>query len=392
MKIKSLLFGVAGSIAVTGAQAADLPAPEPVDYVRICDAFGTGFYYIPGTETCIRVFGRLRADYNLWSAQTGVYTAAAAGTEQGWRFRARAYIRVDTRTNTEFGLLRTFIDLWITNDNVSVNQAPFAAPRRGTITLFSAFIQFGGLTAGRTASFLDTGFGTTYGFFWNAGRSSTWTNVLAYTFAFGNGVSASISLEGVGGTFSAAGTQLGVYSGYFYPDIVANVRVDQGWGSAQLSLIAHHNRLLGVINSYGWGGNLGVNFAIPSMNATAFIQGAYGNGAIAAVHASWDCAFCFDFNAVGARTRAWSISGGLGFALTPQVSAGVEAGYMSHNFAAPAGVGDFTRWDLQGQISYRPVAGLLFGFAVEYRRFNFGAAGVGNLSDVAGLFRIQRDY
>lgn len=26
---------------------------EPVEYVRICDAYGAGFYYIPGTETCV---------------------------------------------------------------------------------------------------------------------------------------------------------------------------------------------------------------------------------------------------------------------------------------------------------------------------------------------------
>ena len=49
MKLKSLLFGSAAVLAAgTGAQAADLPTVEPVEYVRICDAFGTGFFYIPG--------------------------------------------------------------------------------------------------------------------------------------------------------------------------------------------------------------------------------------------------------------------------------------------------------------------------------------------------------
>ncbi|SOC18019.1 porin, partial [Stappia indica] len=43
MNIKSILLGAsAAALAATGAQAADLPvAPEPVDYVRVCDAFGT---------------------------------------------------------------------------------------------------------------------------------------------------------------------------------------------------------------------------------------------------------------------------------------------------------------------------------------------------------------
>ena len=66
MKLKSLLFGSAAILAAgTGAQAADLPMAEPVDYVRICDAFGTGFYYIPGTETCLKVGGRVRVEAAL---------------------------------------------------------------------------------------------------------------------------------------------------------------------------------------------------------------------------------------------------------------------------------------------------------------------------------------
>ena len=64
MKLKSLLFGSAAVLAAgTGAQAADLPTAEPVEYVRICDAFGTGFYYIPGTETCLKVGGRVRIEW-----------------------------------------------------------------------------------------------------------------------------------------------------------------------------------------------------------------------------------------------------------------------------------------------------------------------------------------
>lgn len=60
MNIKSILLGAsAAALAATGAQAADLPvAPEPVDYVRVCDAFGTGFFYLPGTETCLKIGGR----------------------------------------------------------------------------------------------------------------------------------------------------------------------------------------------------------------------------------------------------------------------------------------------------------------------------------------------
>ncbi|MCP4135749.1 MAG: porin, partial [bacterium] len=66
MKIKSLLLGSAAAlIAVSGAQAADavMVEPEPVEYVRICDAYGAGFFYIPGTETCLKFSGYVRVTY-----------------------------------------------------------------------------------------------------------------------------------------------------------------------------------------------------------------------------------------------------------------------------------------------------------------------------------------
>ena len=57
---KSLLLGSAAALAATvGAQAADLPVRKaaPVDYVRVCDWTGVGFFYIPGTDTCIQIGG-----------------------------------------------------------------------------------------------------------------------------------------------------------------------------------------------------------------------------------------------------------------------------------------------------------------------------------------------
>ncbi|MEA2970546.1 MAG: hypothetical protein QOE78_3807 [Alphaproteobacteria bacterium] len=62
-KVKSLLLGTAaGSIAFGSAQAADLPAKaRPVQYVKVCSLYGDGFYYIPGTDTCLKLGGYLRA-------------------------------------------------------------------------------------------------------------------------------------------------------------------------------------------------------------------------------------------------------------------------------------------------------------------------------------------
>jgi Porin subfamily len=62
--VKSLILGsAAGLIAMSGAQAADLPVKaKAVEYVRICSLYGAGFYYIPGTDTCIKLGGYLRVD------------------------------------------------------------------------------------------------------------------------------------------------------------------------------------------------------------------------------------------------------------------------------------------------------------------------------------------
>ena len=77
--VKSLLLGsAAGVVAVAGAQAADLPVKaEPVQYVKICTLYGDGFYYIPGSDTCIRFSGYIRADYGY--NVTGARTAALHG-------------------------------------------------------------------------------------------------------------------------------------------------------------------------------------------------------------------------------------------------------------------------------------------------------------------------
>src|SRR5262245_351871 len=69
MNIKSLLLGSAAAlVAVTGARAADavvVAEPEPVEYVRVCDVYGAGFYYMPGTETCLKVSGYFRYDMGV---------------------------------------------------------------------------------------------------------------------------------------------------------------------------------------------------------------------------------------------------------------------------------------------------------------------------------------
>ncbi|HSL79019.1 MAG TPA: porin, partial [Pseudolabrys sp.] len=64
--VKSLLLGsAAGLVVVAGAQAADLPVKaKPVQYVKICSLYGVGFYYIPGTDMCLKIGGWVRFEYS----------------------------------------------------------------------------------------------------------------------------------------------------------------------------------------------------------------------------------------------------------------------------------------------------------------------------------------
>ena len=72
--VKSLLLGTAaGLLAVAGAQAADMPVKaKPVEYVKICTLYGAGFYYIPGTDTCLKVGGYIRVQTDLHAGAGGI--------------------------------------------------------------------------------------------------------------------------------------------------------------------------------------------------------------------------------------------------------------------------------------------------------------------------------
>ena len=133
MNIKSLLLGSAAAVvAVSGAQAADaiVVEPEPVEYVRICDAYGSGFFYIPGTETCIRFGGYVRSSYEKGYFDRDVHdqvqitagapavstggtnvvvapaTAVGGGTFELEFWGQRARLDIDTRNETDWGTLR----------------------------------------------------------------------------------------------------------------------------------------------------------------------------------------------------------------------------------------------------------------------------------------------
>ena len=207
--VKSLLLGsAAGLIAVSGAQAADLPVKaKAVEYVRICSLYGAGFYYIPGTDTCIKLGGYVRAD--ALANTNGDYSigqGAPAGAKNRlsgyYTTRARMDFNVDTRTATEYGVVRTYADMVFSYDTPSVTgsgggtTAPTGAASLG---LYHAFIQFAGFTFGRTVSIFDAPWQS-----YPAGGpdflpgGTNWVtgiNQIAYTADFGQGITGSVALQ-----------------------------------------------------------------------------------------------------------------------------------------------------------------------------------------------------
>src|SRR6201988_3312154 len=115
-KIKSLVLGSAAALAaVGGAQAADLPVKaKAVEYVKVSSLYSAGFYYIPGTDTCIKIGGYLRVDVGLNGGDFGNNINGRGGAENRLRdyyvSRSRTDLSVDTRTATEYGILRTFAE------------------------------------------------------------------------------------------------------------------------------------------------------------------------------------------------------------------------------------------------------------------------------------------
>jgi hypothetical protein len=206
--------------AVGGAQAADLPVKaKPVEYVRICSLYGAGFFYIPGTDTCIKLGGYLRADLTVhggfsnqpfWNGDAAVQDRFA----NEYQVYSRLALTVDTRTATEYGVVRTFGQLDVNGANIgaanSINVGSSIDPSGISGQSFSTnvagivypeflFIQWGGLIVGKSSSAYNTpwhGFpGNNTAFLVGGYDSVVGINNAQYTWEFGNGVSASIGVD-----------------------------------------------------------------------------------------------------------------------------------------------------------------------------------------------------
>jgi hypothetical protein len=258
---KLILGSVAGLLAIGGAQAADLPVKaKAVEYVRICSLYGAGFFYIPGTDTCIKLGGYLRADTTF---NGGAHGAPAWNGDLGqqnryrddFASRARMALTVDTRTATEYGVVRTFgqLDWSATAPSGSVRDIGTTTYGNQINTEY-LFIQFAGFTFGKSSSAYSTPWngypGNLSASLLGGNNTDTGLNNIQYTAQFGNGVSGTIGLDdpslfnrtnvfNLATGLNANGVTGNAYAGVHAPDVVGNIRVDQAWGLFQISAAAH---------------------------------------------------------------------------------------------------------------------------------------------------------
>jgi Porin subfamily len=142
MNIKMVLLASAAAFAastpVLAADAIVAAEPEPVEYVRVCDAYGTGYFYIPGTETCLKIEGYIRFQVNVGQNEGG---------DSDWDATTRGQVQFTAKSDTEYGPLTGVIVLQANADNAT-NQST---------VLDSAYLDVAGFRAGLFYSWWDDG-------------------------------------------------------------------------------------------------------------------------------------------------------------------------------------------------------------------------------------------
>ena len=366
MNIKSLLLGSAAALAaVSGAQAADAivaAEPEPMEYVRVCDAFGTGYFYIPGTETCLKIGGYVRAQVDGRSDFDIGGVRALAG---GYKTNTRGKLQVSAKSDTELGTLSSVINMEANSNAVG-----------NAFVLKETYIELGGLRVGYFFNYFDTGLpGETVlsdaGPFGDAGSTVTNTlnNSIRYTFD--------------GGAFQA----------YVQADAF---NASKGWKTDTL--------INPVGNVYNLQDELGVNAMIAgklggvSIDLFGAYDFAYEEGVIAStlsaeigpgklgvfgVYSTGPSAY-WDFS-------EWSIGAEYAIAVTDKFSITPGAQYWD-NVTRNYGTGDYVggdAWRVGVTADYKVTDGLTAKATVNYTDVDNGVAS-GDRWD--GFFRLQRSF
>ena len=409
--VKSLLLGsAAGIVAVGSAVAADLPVRKaaPVDYVQVCSAFGTGYFYIPGTDTCLKVGGLVRWEYRYneskWQAEdgtvnfdpvTGDLTAAVVPAHDLERGRslsqfARAELDFNAMTATEFGTLASYIRI--------------RGDQGGSMNVVHSYIEFAGITAGRAPSFF--GYGGTAAFNGGFGRvGANEGNLIGYKADLG-AVTVGLSLEdrasnqiwAVTGTNPVAFANTRANTNM--PAVVGALEFSQGMFGGKLSGAVHQLRSNSLVDDsfadskLGFAIQGGINVRVAPTTQLRFVatyaDGALGYLSSAPINNRFNVATgdaFIDENNKIKTSQGWALAANVSHQWTPTVSQNVYGAFaritppgfvrLSAADADSLGVGAFTvggapsrydQWQVGTNVAWTPVSGLTVAGDVNYTR------------------------
>ncbi|WP_373236162.1 porin, partial [Cohaesibacter celericrescens] len=383
---------------------ADLPVAEPVDYVRVCDAYGAGYFFIPGTDTCLKISGEV-----LLKVHTNGFHQNLARSQHLYDFDTETNLTFTAREETEMGTLSAVIEL----DDIGETTGG-----SGT-AIDKAYLQLGGFYAGLTDSLIEFNGGQAYDDF---DTSHGDLNAIGYKMDLGNGVTAAIALEeyaigisqtvagsaitgfiddGAGGGTAGDGIQNGgevsitsptttVYTvGRSAPSLAASLAVEQGWGSVAVGASLFQVRYADPTISTDYGYTIGGDASFNVMEALTLTMGAgYSLGAPAPVGSV--------AAAAGTLNSSWEVSGGLVYAFADNFDFKVGAGYYSFNDRTAVN-NDLNRWGVSVGALYTPIKNLEIEGKVGYQKVDFSNTytantGIRDWDDVAAELTIKRTF
>jgi len=375
MKIKSLLLGSAAAlVAVSGARAADavvVAEPEPMEYVRVCDVYGSGFYYMPGTETCLKVSGYVRVDIRGGD----LFESISESGDETYDNRARFQLRADARTETELGTLRSYaaVDFQYegTNSENPVGITPdgndlvydTAYDNEDGIAWEHIYIELGGFRIGKTDSLFSTFTDYSSGVL-NDGLvpyGPFATLQIAYTYTGPNGFSAALAVE------QGDEDEGGITQDYA-PYVVGGVSLTQGWG--KIGLVAGWDT---------WQEEVAVKARVDfniTETASVFVMGAWDSGGD-----DFEDADNTGANFYAPWGGDWAIWAGTAIKFNDKATFNAEVGYD-----------DFEDFSIAANIAYELVPGFTITPEVAYTD-NFDDNADEELTDQWGFdIRFQRNF
>jgi len=218
-------------VGMTSAQAADAivaaPPEAPGNYVAVCDAFGTGYFYIPGTETCLKLSGAISVTGGYDHLRDSGYSAVEARMD------------FDTRADSEVGTIGTKIRL---SSNRNLDSYTLGGGDIQDDAIELAYITAGPVFAGYKETLIDTNilYGDSLDLeTYMGGRNTTTLGFLADN--LGGGFYVGLAVEN---RDRGDGLTTTWYTDHDLPSIVPNNSPDiaaragiagQGWGKADIS-------------------------------------------------------------------------------------------------------------------------------------------------------------